>query len=134
MIRPLAVALALGLFIAPAQAQSPVETFPYPAGTNHVDGTVAVSNTFQTVVPTALSVPKNKSRKGCLIQNNGSNTMWIFIGPAASGTKGASFTLIPPTAGVQGGSFSCATGAGGVVQDEISLTGTSTEAFTASWQ
>lgn len=125
-------ALFLLLLAFPSWGQVPVLTAPNGVSSSNSSGTITVTNTFQQIFASAIG--GTRVRQGCLIQNNGSNTMWVFAGPLASATKATSYTLIPPAAGVQGGSFSCSTGAGSVLQDQISITGTATETFTAAQQ
>jgi hypothetical protein len=130
--------LVLGLGLSPslALAQQPVQTLPSPPSSVHNDGTITVTNTFQSVFAQSgqSANPSTRPRQGCLIQNTGSNPMWVFAGPIASATKNTSFQLVPVGTGVQGGSFSCSTGAGGAIQDQISITGTSGDTFAATQQ
>lgn len=135
-MRKLLLVSALALMVPlGARAQSPVVTYPNPVTSVDASSTITVTNTFQSVFTAAGGTGSARAaRQGCLIQNNGSNTMWVFAGPIANATKATSFQLIAPTTGVQGGSFSCATGGGGILQDQISITGTSGDAFTAKRQ
>lgn len=103
-------------------------TGPATTSTN-LSGTIAVTNTFQSIQAANTS----NTRKGCLIQNNGSNTMWVFFGPIGSASKGASYQIAPASASAAGQAISCANGAGGVAQDQVSITGTSGDAFTANF-
>lgn len=119
------------LFASAAFAQSNVTTNPSYVGSTNLSGSIGTTNTFQSL---SLAVVPPNRRNGCLIQDNGSNTMYVFFGPIGSATKAASYQLIPPGTGIQGGSVSCATGGGGVLQDQISITGTSGDAFAASTQ
>lgn len=126
--------LALLLLAGPALAQQAVTTSPSVVGTVHADSTIASTNVFQSVFAAAGPAASAAKRQGCAIQNTGSATMYIYVGPIASATKNGSYQLVPPGTGVQGGSFSCATGGGGVLQDQISITGTSGDTFTATRQ
>jgi len=92
-----------------------------PQASVNVSSTITVTNTFQTVFA------YDPNRSACLIQNNGSNTMWVFFGPLASATKGASVVL------AAGKSVSCISGPV-VATDAVSITGTSTDAFLAMAQ
>lgn len=92
-----------------------------PQSSVNASGTIAVTNTFQSVFA------YEANRSACLIQNNGSNTMWVFFGPIASATKGASVVL------AAGKSVSCISGPV-VATDAVSITGTSTDAFLAMAQ
>lgn len=129
------LAKALGLVLllgSGAFAQTPVVTSPSRAGSINASGTIAVTNTFQQVFASTLGTPA--PRQGCLVQNGGTNVMWVFFGPIASATKASAFQLVAPAVGVQGGAIGCGTGGGGVLQDQVSITGTMGEAFAASRQ
>lgn len=124
-MRKFLIAFALLAFTSAAYA---VATQPQPVTSTNVSSTIAVTNTFQSVIAASPAT------KGCLVQNNGANTMWVFFGPIAGATKAKSFTLRPPGTGIQGGSISCATATGAVITDQVSITGTATETFTAASQ
>ena len=89
--------------------------------TSNLSSTIAVTNTFQSIQTL------NSARSGCLVQNNGTNSMWVFFGPIASATKAKSVVL------AAGQAVSC-NAPGLLVVDEVSITGTSTEAFYAGFQ
>lgn len=93
-----------------------------PLTSKNLSSTISVTNTFQSLQAATAG------RNGCLIQNNGSHTMWVFFGPIASATATTSFVL--PAAQ----SVSCAVGGLGVLIDQVSITGTSTDAFFANFQ
>jgi hypothetical protein len=88
----------------------------------NLSSTVAVTNTFQSIQIASAT------RKGCSIQNNGTNSMWVFFGPIASATKNSSVQLS------SGQSVTCASGSGGVLGDQISITGTAADVFFAAVQ
>lgn len=92
----------------------------------NLSGTIAVTNTFQSIQVQVIG------RAGCTIQNSSTtDTMWVFFGPIASATKATSFVLDS----THGLAISCATPFGnGVLQDQVSITGTSTDPFTANFQ
>lgn len=129
------VGLALGwglLFWAlDARAQSfanPVVTQPQPVSgcggsascPGNVSGTISVTNTFQSLFAAS------QARKGCVVQNNSaSNVMWVFVGPLALATKATALQL--PV----GATFYCSVVNDAVVSDQISLTGTSGDAYVA---
>lgn len=96
-----------------------------PLTSTNLSGTIAVTNTFQSIqISTA-------GRKGCLIQNQSTtDPMWVFFGPIGSATKGTSFELDS----THGLAISCSVGGLGVVTDQVSITGTGTDAFTANFQ
>lgn len=88
-----------------------------PTGsTTNLSGTVAVTNTFQSVQSA------NAARCGGLIQNNGLNPMYVFFGPLANAAKAKAVVL---AAGVT----MPLTAPGVCVMDEICITGTAGDAF-----
>lgn len=93
-----------------------------PVTSGNLSSTIAVTNTFQSIQA------KTSSRNGCLIENNGSHTMWVFWGPIANATAATAFVL------PAGNSVSCAVGGLAVLIDQVSITGTSTDAFFANFQ
>lgn len=111
-------------FIVPSYAQSPVVTQPYNVTSFNASGTIAVTNTFQSIW---VANTNTRGRAGCTVQNNGTNSMWVYFGPIASATKGASVVL------TVGQSTNCNVG-GITLQDQVSITGTSGEAFYAAQQ
>jgi hypothetical protein len=129
VLKRIVLGVALGFVLAaPALAQQPVLTNPSSASTLNASGTIAVTNTFQSVFAAAAPLG---SRQGCLVQNTGTHTMNVYFGPVANATLTNSFQIVP--IGSSGpNSISCSTGAGGVVQDQVSITGTATETFTAT--
>jgi hypothetical protein len=130
--------LVFGLgFAWSALAQQPVVTSPSSVGTVNTSGTIGTGGgTFQSVFAAAghVAKPSVAARQGCLVQNTGGNVEYVFVGPIASATEATSYQLVPPGTGIQGGSISCATLGGGVLQDQISITGTSGDTFTATRQ
>jgi hypothetical protein len=105
-----------------------------PATVNSVQvgGTITVTNTFQLALAisgytpattTALAV--GTPRRGCILQNNGTNNMFVYFrsstGVAASLT--ASLRLLP------GNSINCLTVSGAVLQDAIWITGTAADTY-----
>ena len=115
IFRRAAVALALAFVAAPALAQIK------PISSVNVSGTIAVTNTFQSVIA------RNTSRSGCTVQNTGTNTMYVFFGPLADATAAKSVKL------AAGQAVSCNNGPV-TLTDEVSITGTATEAFFAAHQ
>jgi hypothetical protein len=93
-----------------------------PLTSTNLSSTIAVTNTFQSIqVSTA-------GRNGCTVQNNDTNTMWVFFGAIGGATKAKSIVL------AAGQAVSCAVGGLGVLTDQISITGTSTGVFFAAVQ
>ena len=95
---------------------------PAAVTSTNLSGTVASSNVFQSIqVATA-------TRNGCLIVNSAATEQWVFFGPIGSATEATSVPLQP------GQYVSCATGSGGVLTDQVSITGTASAAFVANFQ
>lgn len=117
--------LAFGLVAAAAslaRAQSPVLTLPSTRTSTNASSTIGVTNTFQSVFAA------NTLRTSCTIQNNASsNAMYVFFGAIASATTGASVKL------AAGQSVNCSVN-GIVLTDQVSVTGTSSDAFFAAQQ
>lgn len=124
-----ALLLASMVGTGPAAAQQ----IPLPVTSQNLSSSITSTNTFQVVFANQPSLTR---RNGCAIQNNGSNTMYVYVHQGASGTatKNSSYQLAPPGTGTQGGVFICATGAGGIIQDQIDITGTSGDTFAATIQ
>lgn len=115
------VLLALFLFLAGAQlafAQAITTTVPAARQTTNASSSIAVTNTFQDIWSAQAS------RVNCGIQNNGTNTMWVFNGLAAAATKNSSVILAP------GQYYNCAT-SGVVATSALSITGTSGDVYYA---
>src|SRR3954468_19159689 len=64
-----------------ARAQSPVITQPYGTTSQNSSSTITATNTFQTIW---TQVTTRRGRAGCMIQNLGTNPMFVFFGTAAS--------------------------------------------------
>lgn len=116
---------ALLLGASPALAQSPVVTNPGQVGSVNASSTITTTNTFQSVFAQATGAVR---RNGCTLQNNGSNNQWVFFGALASATTPKSVKMAPGT------NVLCANGAGGTLQDQVSITGTAGEEFFANRQ
>ncbi len=110
-----AATLAAALLTLPALAQQTTRT------STNLAGTIAVTNTFQSIDAA------NTARQGCVVQNNGAASMWVFFGPIASATKAKSVVLST------GQSVGCNV-FGATLGDQISITGTATQEFFAAVQ
>lgn len=124
MIKVLLTALALLFSANVSFAVTPVQTQPYPVTSTNASGTIGSTNDFQSVF---VASKPNTGRVACTIQNNGANAMWVFFGPIASATNGSSVEL------AVGQSVNCNSG-GVILQDQVSITGTSGDAFFAAQQ
>ena len=93
-----------------------------PAQSTNMSGSIAATNTFQVV----QGITNN--RKGCLIQNNGTHTMYVYFGPASNATTSNSVQLSA------GQPLSCAINGNLLVQDAISIAGTTGDIFFANFQ
>lgn len=118
----LITALLIGS-VSLAFGQSPVVTQPKPVNTGTYSSAISVTNTFQSVLAASTSTT---GRVGCLIQNNGSNKMYVFFGPVASAITSNSVQLN------SGQTVNCESVGGAVLRDQVSITGTSGDRFYAS--
>jgi len=114
-------ALAFVLCAASAHAQNLVVTQPYGVTTQNSSGTIAETNTFQSIWAASSNT---RGRAGCTVQNNGAATQYVFFGPIADATTPTSIKLIA------GASVSCNQG-GVVLKDQVSITGTADDTFYA---
>lgn len=113
--------LSAHFFIPDADAQTPVVTQPVPRISNNNSGSVSVTNTFQSIWVA------NVNRLSCTIQNNGTHNMYIFFGPIANATLTNSVILLPTLP------LNCQI-FGVILSDQVSITGTSGDAFFAAQQ
>lgn len=118
----LITALLIGS-VSLAFGQSPVVTQPKPVNTGTYSSTIISTNTFQSVLAASTSTT---GRVGCLVQNNGSNKMYVFFGPIASALTTNSVQLNA------GQTVNCESVGGSVLRDQVSITGTSGDRFYAS--
>ena len=96
-----------------------------PLTSTNLSSTISVTNTFQ---PIQVSTG---GRNGCLIQNQSTtDPMWVYFGAIGGATKAKSFELDTS----HGLAISCSVGGLGVLTDQVSITGTSTDGFTANFQ
>ena len=86
----------------------------YPA--NSGAATITSGGTYQVLATSG-------NRNGCSYQNNGSSTQWIFLGPIISATHATSFKEAP------GATFNCAMITNSVINDAISIDGTTNDTF-----
>lgn len=118
------IGLFLALSISFAYAQNPVITIPNPVTSDNASSTITVTNTFQSIWPADTNTT---GRTACTVQNNGTNTMWVFFGAIAGATKAKSVVL------AAGQATFCNSG-NVVLKDQVSITGTSGDAFYAARQ
>lgn len=118
---------------AVAQNGSPVTTFPAPQTLVDASSTIAVTNTYQQVFASKIGASGAQIRHNCAIQNNGSHAMYVFFGPIAEATTSKSYILNPGPGNVGGDLIYCSGPSGITLQDQVSITGTAGDAFTASW-
>ena len=116
-MKKIVVALFALMFPALAVAQ----TAPFTKTSRNVSSTIAVTNTFQSVLS------ETRGRASCMVQNNGSNSMYVYFGAIASATLANSVKL------AAGQAVSCTAG-GVVLTDQVSITGTSADAYYAAEQ
>lgn len=125
------IALALmcalfGAFLSVAQAQQPpgtdVVTRPLDSAIiTNGSSTITSGGTYQQIFAAS------GFRRGCTVQNNGTHTMFVFFGPIASAMHATSVQLS------SGQSVNCQVG-GIVVQDQVSIDGTTADSFYAAQQ
>ncbi len=108
-------------FLSVANAQNPVITNPSGVISFNNSGTVASTGVFQSIWAA------NAQRKSCTIQNNSGRTMYVYFGAIAGATTGKSVVV------VSGQYVGCFVGQS-VLQDQISITGTTGDAFFAAQQ
>lgn len=124
MMRLMTIAAAL-LLTAAAWAQTPVVTMPLAVNTSNASSTIAVTNTFQQVWAADTNT---RGRSSCTVQNNSaSNAMYVFFGAIASATTSNSVKL------AAGQAVTCSVN-GVILKDQVSITGTSGDAFYAAQQ
>ena len=120
------IILLLGVLLClsstPIFAQTPVTTQPKGVVSYNSSSTITVTNTFQSVFIA------NPNRVSCTIQNNGTHNMWVYYGPIVNATENNSVVL------AAGQSCGCNPPNGVVLQDQISITGTASDAFFAAQQ
>jgi len=118
--------LVIALLVAPVlvHAQSPVITQPYGVTSHNDSSTIASTNVFQSIWSASTNV---RGRAGCIVQNIGSSTQFVFVGAIASALTTTSYKL------AAGQVFNCTIG-GTVLKDQISITGTSGDEFFAIQQ
>lgn len=124
--------LLAALLLVPALVLA--QTAPYVAFTTETIGTIAATNTAQSVL---AKVAFGGTRQGCLIQNQGTHVMGVFFGASPpSPASNAWFQIQPPQSSpvIQGGTISCAVGGGTVAGDQVWIYGTISETFTVAVQ
>lgn len=107
-----------------ASSGQQVVTNPYglaPGTSGNASTTIQSGGTYQSLWAA------NNNRRGCTVQNNGSHTMYVFFGPIASATHALSVQLSA------GQSVNCQYG-GITLQDQVSIDGTTSDAFYAAQQ
>ena len=100
---------------------TPVITKSFNIPSFNSSGSISSTNTFQSIFAA------NVSRMACTVQNLGTHNMIVFFGPIASAISPSSVTIGPLQ------SVQCNSG-GIVLQDQVSITGTSGDQFYAAQQ
>lgn len=91
------------------------------AASNPVNGTISVTNTFQTLLA------QNSTRRACSFQNQGAHIEYFSV--AASPTLANSTQVLP------GNTWLCPVGVNGVTRtDLVSITGTANDTYAGDWQ
>lgn len=116
--------ILLLLGVSTAYAQTPVVTQPAGVVSYNLSSTIAVTDTFQSIF---LASTGATGRIGCTVINYGAATMWVYFGAIADATKAKSIQLST------GQAVYCNNG-GIILKDQVSITGTATQAFFAAMQ
>lgn len=96
----------------------PIVPTPSDLTTTQVGGAITTHGTFQSALAASTT------RKGCLYTNTSLDTEYVFFGLTASATTSNAHQVAP------GAGMSCATQAGGVVDDNIAVTSKVTDGAT----
>lgn len=138
--------LALLLLASTAQAQQAVVTSPNWNNSGNNSSSIADGSQFQQVWASQANPTSNGGghRQGCLVINVSTHRQWVYFQPPGGTTPTAGNTAtikdlaIPleaaTAANAQGGYVSCATGAGGALQDTVWILGTTADKFFAARQ
>lgn len=95
---------------------------PMPSSTTTTNGTIAVTNTFQTILTAT------RPRLSCTMQNTGTNTQFVYFGTLANATLSNSFRVSP------GQTISCAVANGIALTDAVNITGTAGDGYVMASQ
>ena len=93
-----------------------VHTLGQGASSTQTGTTVTTHLVWQTALATSAT------RKGCMIQNNSTDKMWVFFGANGSATSSNSIALLA------GQSLNCGTPNGAVANDNIAITSNAVDA------
>lgn len=120
--------LSLGLTSGLTSAQQPVLTSPVPATTtgSNASTTVVATGVFQQIWSATPRSQGSNVRKGCLILNEGTHSMYVTEGISVADSTTALAVLLVP-----GQFYSCG-GNGVVLTGQINITGTIGESFYAA--
>lgn len=121
----ISIAFFLIVGIVNALAQQPVITKAYGVTTSNVSSTIAVTNTFQSLW---IADTSTTGRSSCAIQNKGTaDPMYVYFGAIAGATIAKSIKLTTNAV------LNCSV-FGAILKDQVSITGTSGDAFYAAQQ
>jgi len=133
MLKRLIFVLVLTLLPLCALAQQPVVTMPMAVTSTNASGTITVTNTFQQIWPATSGSTGGGAgvRRGCIVVNTGTHVQYVFFG-SGTATTATSIPLNPASvAGQLGGYVTCGSVGGTVAQDQVQITGTAGDTFTA---
>ena len=108
-----------------ASAQTTVITQSQAFTTANASATIVSGGTYQSIW--AADTGASRGRQACTVINQATHTMYVFAGPIASATHTNSIALAPNQA------YYCNT-PNGVLKDQISIDGTTSDAFYAAIQ
>ena len=119
------------LFSYSAYAQSNiVVTTPKPVtAVDNQSSTIAVTNTFQ---PVFVASTANTGRVACVIQNTGTNSMYVYFGATQTSVL-AEATIAKSVKLIAGQACSCDSN-DIVIKNAVWITGTATETYYAAQQ
>jgi hypothetical protein len=102
---------------------------PAPLTSAQIGTTIAVTNTFQIALAASAWVanptPGAQARQGCLLQNNGTHSMYVYFKKTGAAVASLTNSFILQANGL----MNCNSISGGVLQDEIDISGTSGDAY-----
>lgn len=124
-MKKILIILGLLLISSIAQAQTSVITIPKPVtAVDNESSSVVTTNTFQQIFPASTA---NVGRVACVVQNTGTNPMYVYFGATADATIAKSVKL------VAGQACTCDVN-NIVIKTAVQITGTTTETYYAAQQ
>lgn len=111
----------LALFQQPIK-QLAAQSYPFiQLTTLNASGSITSGGTYQQIFAA-------QGRNGCVVQNNGSSTQYVYFGPIAGATHARSWIL------PAGASVNCNVFGPAVIADQVSIDGSTGDTFYAAQQ